>query len=64
MHLAVGTSSGVVVLYDLRKQTPLITKDHMYDSSIVDIKFHSSNHMSTNKNCMITTDKHIVKIWD
>ena len=30
MHVAVGTSNGLVGLFDLRSQRPLIVKDHMY----------------------------------
>ena len=33
---AVGTSSGLVALFDLRSSKPLTVKDHMYSSPIVD----------------------------
>lgn len=39
MHIAVGTETGQVALYDLRSSRPLQVKDHMYDAPIVDIKF-------------------------
>ena len=41
LHLAVGTQGGVVALFDLRSRRPLLIKDHMYGSKIVDIKFHT-----------------------
>ncbi|CAI5975740.1 unnamed protein product [Closterium sp. NIES-64] len=61
MHLAVGTSTGQVLLYDLRSSKPYRIKDHMYGSPIHSIKWHrgiagSSQHI-------ISTDKRIIKIW-
>ena len=41
LHCAVGTSNGLVALYDLRSSRPLLVKDHMYGDKITDIKFHS-----------------------
>lgn len=38
--MAVGTSEGVVGVFDLRSSRPLVSKDHMYGAPIVDIKFH------------------------
>lgn len=68
MHVAVGTSGGIVALYDLRSSIPLLTKDHMYDSPIVDIKFHSGGALggaaADGKLRVISTDRHIIKIWD
>ncbi|GJP45259.1 hypothetical protein CLOM_g4670 [Closterium sp. NIES-68] len=61
MHVAVGTSTGQVLLYDLRSSKPYRIKDHMYGSPIHSIKWHrgiagSSQHI-------ISTDKRIIKIW-
>jgi ribosome biogenesis protein ENP2 len=75
MHVAVGTSGGLVALFDLRSQRPLVIKDHMYDSKIVDIKFHSGGFGGANggggglggdigRQRVISADKHIIKIWD
>ena len=36
--LAAGTSSGHVVLYDIRRSSPLRVKDHQYGLPIVDVK--------------------------
>lgn len=41
LHCAVGTSNGLVALFDLRSSRPVLVKDHLYSSSIVDLKFHS-----------------------
>jgi ribosome biogenesis protein ENP2 len=43
LQLAVGTSSGHVVLYDIRRSTPLLVKDHQYGLPIVDIKYHEES---------------------
>ena len=40
LTLAVGTSRGRVALFDLRSPAPLLTKDLMYGSPVVDLKFH------------------------
>lgn len=40
LTLAVGTSKGCVALFDLRSPLPLLTKDLMYGSPVVDLKFH------------------------
>jgi ribosome biogenesis protein ENP2 len=65
MHVAVGTSGGLVALFDLRSQRPLVIKDHMYDSRIVDIKFHSGGFGGDiGRQRVISADKHIIKIWD
>ncbi|KAF5831191.1 hypothetical protein DUNSADRAFT_13468 [Dunaliella salina] len=42
LQVAVGTQNGLVGVYDLRSQRPVVVKDHMYGSKIVDIKFHAS----------------------
>lgn len=41
---AVGTSGGLVALFDLRAQKPLVVKDHMNGQRITDIKFHAAGH--------------------
>lgn len=48
LHCAVGTSNGLVALYDLRSSRPLLVKDHMYGDKISDIKFHSAHGSSGN----------------
>ncbi|XP_017247710.1 uncharacterized protein LOC108218998 isoform X2 [Daucus carota subsp. sativus] len=61
-HMAVGTSCGKVLLYDMRSSCPLRVKDHMYGSPILNIKWHQTINSERSK--LITTDKHIVRIWD
>ncbi|KAH9657792.1 NUC153 domain-containing protein [Citrus sinensis] len=60
--MGVGSSTGKVLIYDLRSSYPIRVKDHMFDSPIVDIKWHQS--INTERPKLITTDNHIVRIWD
>ena len=43
LHCAVGTGNGLVALFDLRSSRPLLVKDHMYSSAILDLKFHNTH---------------------
>ena len=58
LQLAVGTSTGHVALYDLRRSTPLKVKDHQYGLPIVDIKYHArTGHV-------VSSDAKSVKVWE
>jgi len=57
LQLGVGTSTGKVLLYDLRSNRPMLTKDHMYGMPIKKIQFHDQDQV-------ISMDGQIVKIWD
>lgn len=61
-QMAVGNSSGQVLIYDLRSSRPFRVKDHMYGSPILDIKWHSTLNASRPR--MITADNRVVRIWD
>lgn len=52
-----GTSTGQVILYDLRKASPILVKDHQYGFPIKSLHFHSSGRV-------ISSDTKIVKIWN
>ncbi|KAM7505254.1 hypothetical protein LguiB_004158 [Lonicera macranthoides] len=60
--MAVGSSAGKVLIYDLRSSHPLRVKDHMYGSKIMNIKWHRT--LNSERTKLITTDEHIVRIWD
>lgn len=60
--MAVGSSAGKILIYDLRSSNPVRIKDHMYGSPILNIKWHKTLNSEQSK--LITTDKHIVRIWD
>ncbi|KAK6923424.1 hypothetical protein RJ641_011728 [Dillenia turbinata] len=61
-NLAAGSNGGKIFIYDLRLSSPTIIKDHMYGSKILDIKWHQTLNSEQPK--LITTDQHIVRIWD
>ncbi|EPS69213.1 hypothetical protein M569_05554, partial [Genlisea aurea] len=61
-HLAVGTSGGKVLIYDLRSSNPVKVKDHMYGSPILNIRWHKTLNSEQTK--IISADQHIVRIWD
>ncbi|KAM5548387.1 hypothetical protein ABKV19_000017 [Rosa sericea] len=60
--MAVGSSAGKVLVYDLRSSHPIQVKDHMYGSPILDIKWHQT--LNSERPKLITTDNHVVRIWD
>ena len=43
LTLGVGTTTGQVLLYDLRASKPLRTKDHMYGLPIKKLDFHKEH---------------------
>ncbi|CAJ1952162.1 unnamed protein product [Sphenostylis stenocarpa] len=60
--MAVGSSAGKVLIYDLRSSHPVRIQDHMYGSSILDIKWHRT--LNYEQPMLITSDSHVVRIWD
>lgn len=60
--VALGSSTGKVMIYDLRSSLPIRVKDHMYGSAILDIKWHRTLNSENPK--LISTDNHVVRIWD
>lgn len=61
-RMAVGSSAGKIMIYDLRSSSPLRVEDHKYGSPILNIKWHQT--LNSERAKLITTDKHIVRIWD
>ena len=57
LNLALGTSSGQILLFDLRSPRPYHIKDHYYDSPIHSILFQKEEGL------VLSADKKIVKIW-
>ncbi|KAK7099871.1 nucleolar protein 10-like [Littorina saxatilis] len=58
LTLGVGTSTGHVLLYDLRNGLPIRVKDHQYDLPIKDLDFHKPLDL------VLSMDSKIVKLWD
>lgn len=57
LSLLVGTSTGQVVLFDIRRPVPVLVKDHQYGYPIKSLNFHSSGNV-------VSADTKICKIWD
>ncbi|KAG4093965.1 WD40 repeat-like protein [Neocallimastix lanati (nom. inval.)] len=57
LTFGVGTSTGQVLLYDLRNSKPFLVKDHQYGYPIKNIIYHKSQNV-------ISADTKIVKIWN
>ncbi|KAK9820064.1 hypothetical protein WJX72_005625 [[Myrmecia] bisecta] len=65
LQCAVGTSNGLVALFDLRSPRPMTVKDHMYGERITHISFHSlSSDLGLSARRVISSDRHSVRIWD
>ncbi|XP_043533823.1 nucleolar protein 10 [Chiloscyllium plagiosum] len=58
LHMVVGTTTGQVLLYDLRSSSPLIVKDHHYGLPIKSIEFQEQLDL------IISADSRIVKMWN
>ncbi|MEQ2187747.1 hypothetical protein GOODEAATRI_007746, partial [Goodea atripinnis] len=57
LTMAVGTSTGQVLLYDLRSSQPLLVKDHFYNLPIKSLIFHDQLDL------IVSADSKIIKIW-
>ncbi|KAI1895128.1 hypothetical protein AGOR_G00103110 [Albula goreensis] len=58
LNMAVGTSTGQVLLYDLRSSCPLLVKDHYYGLPIKSLNFHNQLDL------VLSADPKIIKIWN
>lgn len=57
LTMAVGTSTGQVLLYDLRSNQPLLVKDHFYSLPIKSLSFHDPLDL------VVSSDSKIIKMW-
>ncbi|KAM6917510.1 nucleolar protein 10 isoform 2-T2 [Lycodopsis pacificus] len=58
LTMAVGTSTGQVLLYDLRSNKPLLVRDHFYNLPIKSLNFHDQLDL------VVSADSKIIKIWN
>ncbi|KAG7466028.1 hypothetical protein MATL_G00160470 [Megalops atlanticus] len=58
LNMAVGTSTGQVLLYDLRSSCPLLVKDHYYGLPIKSLNFQNQLDL------VLSADAKIIKIWN
>ena len=64
---AVGTSDGLIYLYDLRSPIPTLKKDHGYGFPIQTLQFltpSTSTQAQVPEPKVLSADKRILKIWD
>ena len=59
LTMGVGTSTGQILLYDLRSNRPTKVKDHRYGLPIKCVDFHHLNH-----DLVASMDSKIVRLWD
>ncbi|XP_057375399.1 nucleolar protein 10-like isoform X1 [Daphnia carinata] len=59
LTMGVGTSTGQILLYDLRSNRPTRVKDHRYGLPIKTVDFHHLNH-----DLVASMDSRIVRLWD
>ncbi|RUS32954.1 WD40-repeat-containing domain protein [Jimgerdemannia flammicorona] len=65
LSLAVGTSTGHTLLYDLRSSRPWLVKDHQYGFEIRSLNWHDGGGQGVDEGGkVIVADKKIIKIWD
>ena len=67
LSLAIGSSAGLVYLYDLRSPIPLLKKDQGYSYPIQTLKFlnpTTKTKAATAEPKVMSADKRIIKLWD
>ncbi|XP_043935240.1 nucleolar protein 10 [Protopterus annectens] len=58
LQMAVGTSTGQILLYDLRSDQPFCVKDHYYGLPIKSVLFHNPLDL------VLSADSKILKMWN
>jgi ribosome biogenesis protein ENP2 len=61
LSLAIGTSEGIVQIFDLRRPVPILRKDQGYGYSIKTL-IHMTTSSQEKK--ILSADKRIIKLWD
>ncbi|KAG9295815.1 hypothetical protein G9A89_009044 [Geosiphon pyriformis] len=64
LSLAVGTSTGHILLYDLRSSAPWLVKDHQYGYPIQNVNWYDDTVGDKGRGKVISADCKIIKIWD
>ena len=60
LNIGVGTSTGHVLLYDIRASKPTLVKDHMYGLPIKKVGFTNCDDQSL----VMSLDSQVLKMWD
>lgn len=64
LSLAVGTSTGHTLLYDLRSMSPFATKDQGYGLPVHCLSWIEGGSRMAGDGLVVSADKKVVKIWD
>lgn len=64
LSLAVGTSTGHTLLYDIRSPKPYATKDQGYGLPIKRVHWIEGGSRMAGDNYIVTADKKVLKVWD
>ncbi|KZO98468.1 WD40 repeat-like protein [Calocera viscosa TUFC12733] len=64
LNLAVGTSTGHTLLYDLRSNQPYAVKDQGYGLPVENLAWIEGGHKMASDSLVLSADKKVLKIWD
>ncbi|KAG8744515.1 hypothetical protein FRC11_013427, partial [Ceratobasidium sp. 423] len=64
LSLAVGTSAGKTLLYDLRSARPFATKDQGYGLPVQSVSWIEGGNRMAGDGLILSADKKVVKIWN
>ncbi|WOO81319.1 Ribosome biogenesis protein enp2 [Vanrija pseudolonga] len=64
LSLAVGTSSGHTLLYDLRSATPFAVKDQGYGEAVRCVDWLRGGGHQEDSGRVVSADSKVIKVWD
>jgi ribosome biogenesis protein ENP2 len=64
LSLAVGTSSGHTLLYDLRSPTPFAVKDQGYGEPMRCVEWLKGGGAQEDAGRVVSADSKVIKVWD
>jgi ribosome biogenesis protein ENP2 len=63
LSMAVGTSSGHTLLYDLRSPTPFAVKDQGYGEPVVTVDWLRGGGAQEDAGRVVSADSKVIKVW-
>jgi ribosome biogenesis protein ENP2 len=64
LSLAVGTSTGHTLLYDLRSPKPYAMKDQGYGLPVKKVQWIEGGHRVAKEGLVASADAKVLKLWD
>jgi ribosome biogenesis protein ENP2 len=64
LSLAVGTSTGHTLLYDLRSSTPFAVKDQGYGEAMKSVEWLRGGGAQEDGGRVVSADSKVIKVWD